>query len=97
VGGRHDPVAAHLQNAPQDVLKVCSGGSGKRSLPVGKCFPWNEHACACVQQLKQYQNYHSLMAIISGLNVSAISRLKTVKEDKAAKVGAFPYLSEPTD
>lgn len=40
----------------------------------------------CKQQLKQYHNYHSLMAIISGLNLSAVSRLKTVREDKASKV-----------
>lgn len=37
-------------------------------------------------QLRQVHNYHSLMAIISGLNLSAVSRLKTVKEDKANKV-----------
>lgn len=88
LGGGHDSAAAHLQDAPQDVLQVRSRGSGTPRLPITDRFKVTDTGAGLhpTQQLRQVHNYHSLMAIISGLNLSAVSRLKTVKEDKANKV-----------
>ena len=87
LGGGHDSAATHLQDAPQDVLQVRSRGSGTLRPPITARFKVTDTAEPHpTQQLRQVHNYHSLMAIISGLNLSAVSRLKTVKEDKANKV-----------